>query len=93
MAKSTHEHSYHVKGQKDASKGNYNVPHGIGTELTTFSSERAQRHIDENRAYREGHAGTKGQIDSARNKYEPPSNKDAREAYTKAWKDSRNNSR
>lgn len=83
---SAHNEHYHNKGQEDAGDGKYELPHGVLDSLVTWDSATMERHIEENDAYRRGHANTEGQADGAENHYDPPSNPDAREAYDEAWR-------
>jgi hypothetical protein len=82
---------YHKKGQGDAKKRDYDEPHGIMDDLTTWSDSGMKKNIEDNKSYREGYANTKGQSDGARNSYNPPSDKDAKKAYDEAWRDSYDN--
>jgi hypothetical protein len=54
MGKSLNDH--HTDGQRDGSRGEgFNKPHGIAEELTTWpGTEKSQRNIAENNAYRDG---------------------------------------
>jgi len=83
---SAHNEHYHNKGQEDAGEGKFELPHGVVDSLVTWSPSMMERHIEENDAYRRGHANTEGQSDGAANHYDPPSNPDAREAYDEAWR-------
>lgn len=76
---SSKEH-YHNKGEKDAADGNYEEPHGVLDSIFRIDDDT----IAENKAYREGHANTRGQRDGHNNEYDPPSDPDARKVYDKA---------
>jgi|SRR3989344_7657801 len=79
---------YHNKGQQDASDGDYDPPHGLIDELSTWSDSGIENLVSENEDYDRGFYSTKAQIDrSDGNGYNPPPAEytAAREAYDNAW--------
>lgn len=53
---------YHKRGEKDASEGKYNPPHGFIDEATTIHKSGIEKNLMENKAYRDGYENTKSQI-------------------------------
>lgn len=80
----TPEEYEHNRGQEDAKSGKYGEPNFWST---------SEQSIAENQSYRAGHAHTSGQLDGAENRYNPPSDSDAKEAYDEAWERSHNDSK
>lgn len=55
---------YHDKGEQDRAKGsgNYNPPHGIIDDLTTWTDSGMEKNREENEAYKSGWKNTNNQI-------------------------------
>lgn len=85
MGKDPKQH-YHDKGQRDAADRDYEPPHGVVDDLTTWSESGMRRNSEENRAYDQGYFNSRGQSDGAKNSYNPPSDSEAKEAYDDAWR-------
>ena len=86
---------YHNKGQEDASDENYNPPHGLVDEISTWSGSGIEKMVEETEAYDRGYYGTKAQIDkSSGSGYNPPPSEyfAAREAYDNAWEETEDSS-
>jgi hypothetical protein len=55
---------YHDKGEQDRAKGpgNYNPPHGIIDDLSTWTDSGMKKNREENQAYRQGWTNTDEQV-------------------------------
>lgn len=89
----TNKGRYHNDGEDDAKDRDYDPPHGIVDDLTTWSRDRMQRNADDNTGYDKGYFNSRGQADGAANKYDPPSGSDTREIYNNAWESSHEESK
>ncbi|WP_374565576.1 hypothetical protein [Nitrosomonas sp.] len=53
--------NFHNQGQTDFAQGDYDPPHGIVDDLTTWSSTAVQRLCEENKQYHDGWNHAKAQ--------------------------------
>jgi len=74
---------YHDEGEKDASEGEYNPPHGLLDDLTTWSDSGMKQMNEENEAYNKDYSHTKGQIDGSKNNYD--SSYSDNDSYNSGW--------
>ena len=87
---SNNKEHYHNKGQEDAHNRDYDRPHGLGSEITTWSSSGMEKNSEENRAYDDGYFHSRGQDDANEGKYNPPSDSADREAYDAGYEGAKN---
>lgn len=87
------EEYYHNKGQKDGYEGDYDPPHGVIDELSTWSRAGIDKNIRENLAYDLGYYHGRGQHDYNKDcGYDPPSEPAYREAYDAGWESAKESS-
>jgi hypothetical protein len=63
---------YHGKGEQDARDDEYEKPHGVLDDLTTWSKEGQERIERENEEYDKGYHHGKGQQDASEGEQHPP---------------------
>lgn len=84
---------YHNKGQEDGHDRDYDRPHGIADDLTTWSDSGMEKNREENRAYDDGYFHSRGQDDANAGRYRPPSDSDDREAYDAGYDNAKESSK
>jgi len=63
---------YHGKGERDARDDDYEKPHGILDDLTTWTKSGMERNEKENQQYDDGYYHGKGQQDASKGEHHRP---------------------